>query len=129
MRPRVQRMLVFSILFLFALSGLAHAGENSPLAASTQLVIVTTADWGSVSGQAQLFEKRRPGDHWRRIGDPFEVVVGGAGLAWGAGVLPAKPDVRAESDPVKKEGDGKAPAGIFRLSKAFGYAAEPLAES
>src|SRR5262245_30087809 len=102
MRPRVQGMLVLGILFLFALSGLAHAGESSPLGASTQLVIVTTADWGSVSGQAQLFEKHSPRDHWRRVGDPFEVVVGGAGLAWGAGVLPgsatpfALPQIRSK---------------------------------
>jgi len=130
MNPQAQRMPVFGVLLLFALSGLAHAGESSPLGASTQLVIVTTADWGSVTGQAQLFEKHGPRDHWRRVGDPFEIVVGGAGLAWGAGVLPANArGVRAASDPVKKEGDGKAPAGIFRLSKAFGYAAQPLAGS
>jgi L,D-peptidoglycan transpeptidase YkuD (ErfK/YbiS/YcfS/YnhG family) len=130
MKPRVQWTAVFSVLFLFALSGLARAGESSLLTASTQLVIVTTADWGSVSGQAQLFEKHGPRDHWRRVGDPFEIVVGNAGLAWGAGVLPASAhDGRAAADPVKKEGDGKAPAGIFRLSKAFGYAPQPPAGS
>src|SRR5262249_13034682 len=108
MKPRLQRIAVFGVLFLFALSGRAHARDNSPLTASTQLVIVTTADWGSVSGQAQLFEKHGPHDHWRRVGDPFEVVVGGTGLAWGAGVLPTSAhDVRAATDPVKKEGDGK----------------------
>jgi len=130
MKLRVQGMPAFGVLFLVALSALAHAGQSSPPTASTQLVIVTTADWGSVSGQAQLFEKHSPRDHWRRVGDPFEIVVGGAGLAWGAGVLSGNAhDIRAASDPVKKEGDGKAPAGIFRLSKAFGYAAQPLAGS
>jgi D-alanyl-D-alanine dipeptidase len=128
MKLRLPRIPVFGVLFLFALSGPAHAGQSSPLSASTQLVVVTTADWGSVSGQAQLFEKHGPRDHWLRVGAPFEIVVGNAGLAWGAGVLPASShDVGASTDPVKKEGDGKAPAGIFRLSKAFGYAPQPLA--
>ena len=128
MKPRVQRTSVFGILFLFALGGLAHAGQSSQLTTSTQMVVVTTADWGSVTGQAQLFEKHRPHDHWRRVGDPFEIVVGKTGLAWGSGVLPASAhEIRAATDPVKQEGDGKAPAGIFRLSKAFGYAPQPLA--
>ena len=30
---------------------------------------------------------------------------------------------RSSSDPVKREGDHKSPAGIFRLGDAFGYAA------
>ena len=32
----------------------------------------------------------------------------------------------APREPVKREGDGKAPAGIFDLGTAFGYAAQPL---
>jgi D-alanyl-D-alanine dipeptidase len=128
MKLPVQRTAAFGVLFLFALSGLSHAGQSSPLTTSTQLVVVTTADWGSVSGQAQLFEKHGPRDHWRRVGDPFEIVVGNAGLAWGAGVLSASTHgIRSATDPVKKEGDGKAPAGVFRLSRAFGYAPQPLA--
>jgi len=35
--------------------------------------------------------------------------------------------VHAETDPVKREGDGKAPAGIFRLASMFGYAPQPPA--
>jgi D-alanyl-D-alanine dipeptidase len=51
-------------------------------------------------------------------------------LAWGAGVrLGGVSDIRTTAEPVKKEGDGKAPAGIFRLSRAFGYAPQPPAGS
>src|SRR5205085_5519375 len=42
-----------------------------------------------------------------------------SGLGWGLGMR----SVRAASGPIKKEGDGRAPAGIFRLSDTFGYAA------
>jgi L,D-peptidoglycan transpeptidase YkuD (ErfK/YbiS/YcfS/YnhG family) len=51
--------------------------------------------------------------------------VGKTGLGWGTGLInpPARDaDDLAKNDPVKKEGDGKAPAGVFRLSRAFGYA-------
>jgi D-alanyl-D-alanine dipeptidase len=49
-------------------------------------------------------------------------MVGKTGLGWGFGLVKIGRSIRAKSDPVKKEGDGKAPAGVFRLSKAFGYA-------
>jgi hypothetical protein len=130
MKPHLPRTLVVCVLYMLAMSCLAQARENSPLASSTQLVVVTTADWDSASGQAQLFERQKPHGHWKRVDAPFEIVVGQAGLAWGDGVLgPGARDIRAASDPIKKEGDGKAPAGIFRLSKAFGYSSQPLAGS
>jgi D-alanyl-D-alanine dipeptidase len=54
---------------------------------------------------------------WIRIGAPIPIVVGRTGLAWGVGF----DDVRVEG-PHKREGDGKAPAGIFPIDTAFGFA-------
>lgn len=52
--------------------------------------------------------------------------VGRAGVAWGRGLhgdgAPAGRD-----GPVKREGDGRAPAGRFRILRAFGYDAAPPA--
>ncbi|HEX5726341.1 MAG TPA: L,D-transpeptidase family protein, partial [Longimicrobiaceae bacterium] len=42
---------------------------------------------------------------------------GRSGLGWGVGLHPA-----GGAGSVKREGDGRAPAGVFRLSSAFGYA-------
>ena len=54
-------------------------------------------------------------------------VVGKNGLGWGIGVM-ATDDakLRLAADPVKREGDGKSPAGVFALGTAFGYDSEPL---
>jgi D-alanyl-D-alanine dipeptidase len=46
-------------------------------------------------------------------------MLGKHGLAWGRGIHP----LMAAERPRKREGDGKAPAGVFRIRRAFGYAA------
>jgi L,D-peptidoglycan transpeptidase YkuD (ErfK/YbiS/YcfS/YnhG family) len=88
--------------------------------ATRQLLIVTTASWKSAVGDLQRYE--RMGKEWRAISKPISVSVGKNGLAWGRGIH--ADDGRA---PAKREGDGCAPAGMFRLGDAFGYAARPPA--
>ena len=50
------------------------------------------------------------------VGEAIATVVGRSGLGWGRGLHAAAPG------PQKHEGDGRAPAGAFRLTAAFGYA-------
>jgi D-alanyl-D-alanine dipeptidase len=85
------------------------------LDSSHQLIVVTTKNWDDIQGTAQRYE--RDGNTFRKVGDGFAVVVGKNGLAWGKG----PGNVEPVAGPVKREGDGKAPAGIFRLGTAFGY--------
>lgn len=94
---------------------------------STQAIVVTTANWSTVQGRLQKFERTGTHSVWHAVGKPIEIVVGTNGLGWGIGVFPAHgAGVRAANGPVKKEGDGKSPAGVFTLGTAFGYAAQPL---
>jgi D-alanyl-D-alanine dipeptidase len=64
------------------------------------------------------FERIGATANWKERGPGFAVVVGKNGLGKGQGL--ARLDF--EGAPKKKEGDDRAPAGIFRLSSAFGYA-------
>lgn len=93
-----------------------------PYAESRQAVVVTTKDWNTVQGTAQLFERPNKTSEWKAVGAGFPVVVGINGLAWSedvAGMLKEKPGK------FKHEGDGKAPAGVFDLTSAFGSGAKP----
>jgi L,D-peptidoglycan transpeptidase YkuD (ErfK/YbiS/YcfS/YnhG family) len=104
----------------------AQAKEPRAFSSSTQMIVVTTDSWDSPQGTLRRYERERPGNPWQAVGQPITVMVGKNGLGWGAGVLkpPARDVHDPINDPVKKEGDGKAPAGVFRLSKAFGYDAQ-----
>ncbi|MCW5579990.1 MAG: hypothetical protein KIS72_01420 [Luteimonas sp.] len=95
----------------------ASSGAD-PLASAAQLVVVTSADWDDTHGSLRRFE--REGDGWREVGAATPVMLGRSGSAWGVGVHPQPTDAMA--GPRKREGDGRAPAGIFRVGSAFGYA-------
>lgn len=80
-----------------------------------QLIVVTTKDWSAQSGVLQRYEKE--GNFWQEVGKTIEIKLGRNGLGWGIGLHTIPKDAKI----IKKEGDGKAPAGIFSLKQAFGY--------
>ena len=83
-----------------------------------QLVLVTSPDWDSPSGTLQLYV--RSDSSWIPTGEKVAVVLGKNGLGWGRGLHAAE-----LPGPEKREGDGKAPAGIFTFGEAFGYPQAP----
>jgi L,D-peptidoglycan transpeptidase YkuD (ErfK/YbiS/YcfS/YnhG family) len=88
---------------------------------SRQAVVVTTKDWNATQGTAQLFERKSTNAKWQAVEKSFPVVIGKSGFA-----LEETPDKQEKTDfPLKKEGDGKSPAGVFALTSAFGSVAKP----
>lgn len=108
---------------LVACAQLAAGKTTAPLARSRQVVVVTTRGWDDVPGTLRRFERKGVGGAWAQVGHEVPVAVGRKGLGWGAGLV----DTSAAAGPQKKEGDGKAPAGVFRLGPAFGFAPERAA--
>jgi L,D-peptidoglycan transpeptidase YkuD (ErfK/YbiS/YcfS/YnhG family)/uncharacterized protein YijF (DUF1287 family) len=93
-------------------------------ASARQLVLVVTEGWNAPKARLSLWEKDEHG--WQRHGPATVATVGAAGLGWGRG-LHADEVTAALGGPHKREGDSRAPAGIFRLSSATGYARLPPA--
>jgi L,D-peptidoglycan transpeptidase YkuD (ErfK/YbiS/YcfS/YnhG family) len=114
--PRSAWLLAMCI----AVAGCAHQpaapGETSRWSQARQMVLVTSAGWDADRGMLRRFE--RDGGGWRAVGEPQPVTLGRAGSAWGLGLHDARDD-----GPVKREGDGRSPAGVFAIGEAFGYAA------
>ncbi|MFA5182224.1 MAG: L,D-transpeptidase family protein [Syntrophales bacterium] len=128
--------MLLSLLILTAISAPAEGVDFTPLipvhrtamtpsdslgprlSVHKQAVVVMPTDWTTPQGIMQRYERSSPKDIWQPVGDVIPVVVGRNGLGWGIGLHPT---VLPEG-PEKREGDGRAPAGVFRLSSAFGYA-------
>ncbi len=81
-----------------------------------QLLLVRAEGRESAAATLQRFEKQN--GKWQAVGDAFPVVVGKKGLAWGASLQGKIP----EGAERKQEGDSRAPIGIYRLGRVFGYA-------
>jgi L,D-peptidoglycan transpeptidase YkuD (ErfK/YbiS/YcfS/YnhG family) len=88
------------------------------LHAHDQLLLVVADDMNRSSALLQRYERTQGG--WETVGERVPVNVGRNGLGWGIGIMDLP---HPDTDPVKHEGDGRAPAGVFALGPVFGYAA------
>lgn len=78
-----------------------------------QMVIVITPEWRAPVGRMAKFEFTEAG--WKSVGNTIPVTVGKNGLGWGLGLHGVR-----KTAPQKKEGDRRAPAGVFPLEFGFG---------
>jgi len=93
----------------------------SPLSGSRQLVLVVPENFADTQARLRRFERTGDGP-WRPVGDDVAVTLGKNGLAWGQGLHGAP----LGEGPIKVEGDGRSPAGVFSFSTAFAYNPEEL---
>jgi L,D-peptidoglycan transpeptidase YkuD (ErfK/YbiS/YcfS/YnhG family) len=112
-----QRVRLQCVLWLLVLSLVCTKSDSfaEGLDRSVQQLIVSIAPgWDTTSGKLQLFE--RNGDEWKAVGQPWPVLYGPKGLAWGRGVYGTEePGLR------KVERDKRAPAGVFRIGTIYTY--------
>ncbi len=101
---------------LLVLSLLSVTLFSNPVLQSRQLVVVMTNGWNDHSGLLQRYEKDAKG--WHKVGSTIHIRLGRNGFGWGIGLLKTPKGAKY----IKKEGDGRSPAGIFALKQAFGYA-------
>ncbi len=84
---------------------------------SKQLIVVVTDSWDNFQGQLQLYERNSTKQPWHATGKSWPIVVGKNGLAWADNLK----TYAGSEEPMKKEGDNKAPAGAFKINLAFGF--------
>jgi L,D-peptidoglycan transpeptidase YkuD (ErfK/YbiS/YcfS/YnhG family) len=84
----------------------------------TQLIVGIAPTWDSLRGDLRFFERQKGGD-WNSVAGPFHVLFGKNGVAWGNGLAGAN-----EPGLQKKERDGRAPAGVFKIGTIYTYDAQ-----
>jgi L,D-peptidoglycan transpeptidase YkuD (ErfK/YbiS/YcfS/YnhG family) len=81
--------------------------------ASTQCLVGVAKDWNNSYVTLQLYQKQ--GNAWVKSGASWNGRLGKNGLIWGLGIH-SNPSKVA----IKQEGDGRTPAGVFRIGGAWG---------
>ncbi len=115
-------LLLFISYFLKLSIGIAAELPHIPttLKNSRQLLRVLTPEWNSTQGVLTYYERTSLHQPWHQVGQAIPVVVGKNGMAWGKEWI-------NQSGKIKKEGDGRSPAGIYSLGSAFGFASDSRA--
>jgi len=88
-----------------------------PLASAQRLVLVTADTFSSSTASLQRFTRAAPASPWRADGGPVSALVGRKGLAW----APAFRTHGRRGEPIKVEGDKRAPAGFYKIGRSFGF--------
>lgn len=104
------RLLIF---FLLCLSATGKTVPDSCL----QAVVTYPATWDSSTANLYLYQRASSSSPWQQRGGPVKVRLGRNGSAWGLGIHRNPPNAK-----LKKEGDGRSPAGIFKIGGAWGDA-------
>lgn len=102
-------LLILSLVFNL------YASISIP-SATKQLLVVSSDGFNDTKASLQAYERSL--DDWIKVFKPITVNLGRNGLAWGEGLITFKHE---KHEPLKREGDGRAPAGLFRLDLFFGY--------
>jgi L,D-peptidoglycan transpeptidase YkuD (ErfK/YbiS/YcfS/YnhG family) len=111
---------------LFATAAVLASCSDAPrcpqaLREATRLIVVTTDTMETAVAEIETFERQGREAPWRRRSQAQPAVVGRNGLGWGI-------EFRRHGEhggPIKNEGDGRSPAGIYRIGVPFGFAPAP----
>lgn len=107
--------------FIFVFS--CEKQDAPPLISSKchQAIVVVTDSVNATVGSLQAFQRESNAHQWVQAGHRVPIALGRNGLAWGKGLHKTQSNLNY---PVKSEGDGRSPAGMFNLSSVFGYQPE-----
>ncbi len=108
-------IVVLLILFVSVLYSQEDSKET-PIDKAEQIIVVLT-DSASVSDGTLFRLERNKKSNWDLVSEPIPIIIGKNGFAVGKGLMPI--DHKGMKD--KVEGDGKSPAGVFSLTRAFGF--------
>jgi L,D-peptidoglycan transpeptidase YkuD (ErfK/YbiS/YcfS/YnhG family) len=113
------RTALLAIVLLIAPHAALAQSCPEPLGQARRLVLVTADTLTSTTASVQRFERAAPNAPWRQTGGPVTALIGHNGVGWAH----AFRAFARNGEPVKVEGDKRAPAGFYKIGRSFGFAA------
>jgi L,D-peptidoglycan transpeptidase YkuD (ErfK/YbiS/YcfS/YnhG family) len=118
---RLQTAGMLAVMAVIAVSSSAPAQSQSqscpaPLNQARRLVLVTARAMSDMSAEMQLFERASAAETWRAVAPVEPANLGRGGMAWSHFFR----RYAKAGEPLKIEGDKRAPAGIYRIGRSFG---------
>ena len=108
------------VLFLLLFSSPAFAQScPAPLRDARRLVLAVADTMTSTTASLTRYIRATPSAPWRAQGGPATALIGHNGVAWSH----AFRQFARRGEPVKVDGDKRAPLGFFRIGRRFGFTA------
>ncbi len=112
------RAAVLAFVMLIAPQAAQAQSCPAPLAEARRLVLVVADRPSSTTATVERFERDTPNAPWQLSGGAATALIGHKGMAWAY----AFRAFARNGEPVKVEGDKRAPAGFYKIGRSFGFA-------
>jgi L,D-peptidoglycan transpeptidase YkuD (ErfK/YbiS/YcfS/YnhG family) len=113
------RAAVLTMVALLAPHAALAQSCPEPLASARRLVLVTADTLTSTTANVGQFERAAVNEPWQSVRGPATALIGHKGVGWAH----AFRSFARKGEPVKVEGDKRAPAGFYKIGHSFGFAA------
>jgi len=112
------RAALLALIVLIAPQAAQAQSCPAPLNDARRLVLVVADTPSSTTATVERFERDTPNAPWRLSGGAASALIGHKGLGWAY----AFRAFARKGEPVKVEGDKRAPAGFYKIGRSFGFA-------
>jgi L,D-peptidoglycan transpeptidase YkuD (ErfK/YbiS/YcfS/YnhG family) len=112
------RLILLALALVAAPAAALAQSCPAPLASARKLVLVVPNTWGSTTARLQRYSRIAPNAPWQPQSGPVSALIGKSGTGWSF----AFAQFAFPGEPVKREGDKRAPAGVFTIGRSFGFA-------
>jgi L,D-peptidoglycan transpeptidase YkuD (ErfK/YbiS/YcfS/YnhG family) len=109
-------LVAMAVAAVFSAAQAQSQSCPAPLDHSRRLVLVTAKAMNDATAEMRLYERASASEPWRAASEPEPAMLGRAGMGWSHFFR----RYAHAGEPLKVEGDRRAPAGIYPIGRSFG---------
>jgi L,D-peptidoglycan transpeptidase YkuD (ErfK/YbiS/YcfS/YnhG family) len=113
----MMRVALFALVVVFASHAALAQSCPEPLGQARRLVLVIADTLTSTAARVQRFDRAASNAPWQAVSGPVTALIGHKGVGWAH----AFREFAQLGEPVKVDGDKRAPAGFYKIGHSFGF--------